>query len=125
MYLLQSQEYIFTNMVLRIGERLRLLGSTPVEQAAARQWIQYRITRLGTTDKREFEEALQVRIECYPFTVTMVTQELDDALKGNAYLAGTEFGISDLLLYCNAQLCEHLVSSSHTPCAVIIPMYSR
>ena len=66
MYLLQSQEYIFTNMVLRIGERLRLLGSTPVEQAAARQWIQYRITRLGITDKREFEEALQVRVTCYP-----------------------------------------------------------
>ena len=48
-------------MVLRIGERLNLLGNTAVEKAAARQWVQYRITRLGPgLDKRELEEALQV-----------------------------------------------------------------
>ena len=52
---------MFNSLVLRIGERFSLLGNTAVEQAAARQWIQYRITRLGSlVDKRELEEVLQV-----------------------------------------------------------------
>ena len=55
------QEYLFTDTILRIGERFSLLGNCPVEKAAARQWVQYRITRLGPiSDKRELEETLQV-----------------------------------------------------------------
>ena len=60
-------------MVLRIGERLNLLGNTAVEKAAARQWVQYRITRLGPgLDKRELEEALQVSSRLHVTNVTCV-----------------------------------------------------
>lgn len=52
---------MFNNMVLRIGERFTLLGDTVVEKAAARQWIQYWITRLSSiADKRELDEVLHV-----------------------------------------------------------------
>ena len=58
---ISSQEYLFTDTILRIGERFSLLGNCPVKKAAARQWVQYRITRLGpVSDKRELEETLQV-----------------------------------------------------------------
>ena len=58
---ISSQEYLFTDTILRIGERFSLLGNCPVEKAAARQWVQYRITRLSpVSDKRELEETLQV-----------------------------------------------------------------
>lgn len=63
-----TQQYVFSEVVLRIGERFSLVGNTPVEKAAARQWVQYRITRLGTDiDKRELEEVLQVSIGLYHY----------------------------------------------------------
>jgi len=118
--------------VLGIGERLGLLGNTPVERAAARQWIQYRITRLrfrllSEIDKRQLEEILQVsiHIQSILLLVYVFIQELNDYLSDKTYFVGAQFGIADLVIYYSTALYQYLVSSSHTHCAAISPIHSR
>ena len=113
--------------MLEIGEKVGLINKTPVERAAARQWVQYCITRLRSSeiDKRELEEVLQVSNEQLIIVIILFLQELDQYLNDRTYFTGQQFGISDLLIYCTNALSQYLVSSSHAPCVAINDIHSR
>ncbi|XP_065890310.1 eukaryotic translation elongation factor 1 epsilon-1-like isoform X1 [Dysidea avara] len=133
---LNSERYSFSDITWRIGKRFNITGRTPVEQAAARQWIQYRITRLGfmylsEMDKRHLEDILQV-LQCCLHTrghhhnnptidlksCSLLMPEMDDYLKERTYFAGTQFSIADLVMYSCTALHEHLyleVSTQRIP----------